>query len=369
KSLTKPAFSKLIYQPVFRDRSGISTTGYLALGDFSADKNITLLVGNRLGHINPASPRGSVEIYLRSPSTGIYSYRTRFEDPQAADFSSFGSTIVFSGNSNAIIGNPTQPGPNGAYNGGRISLFRRDNSLNTYSYETGINGANGAMLGHAMSMVGDSLLVSLPGANSCRLYTLTSNAFNLRFTFNRPAGDNGTYGDAVAMGDGGNVLAISSTQSSLAGRVYIIRRSGAFMNPSGTLTAPNEEPDFGKALLFTNSEIVVGGGNRVYVYNSNIGLNLKQTLQPDHPATNSDFGAALAYHEADDALYVGAPLDNSAGGGMVYKYSKNADGNFELTERIYDFGGTEVGSRIITDSGGTLLSRALRCGSTTIASF
>ena len=369
KSLTKPLFSKLIYQPVFRNRSDNSATGYSGMGDIAVNNNF-LLIGNRFGHINPTIQRGSVEVYLRSPSTNTYSYQTRFQDVDTEEFTRFGNTINFTANGGIVVSNPTQPGTNGSFNGGRVSMFARNTTLNTFVFETAINGPNGSNLGHSMAIAGDSLLVSLPGANACRLYTLNTGSFNLRFTFNRPAGDNGTYGDAVAVGDGGNVLAIASTQTSAVGRVYIIRRSGAFMNSPVTITAPNNEPSFGKALLYTGNELFVGGTNRVYIYNNNISNTLLQTLTPDNTSGSSEFGAAFAYNPNEEAVYIGDPTDESAAGGIVYKFNKNSIGNYELTERIYDFGGTEAGSKLIFNAtSNTLISKGLRCSAATVSTF
>jgi hypothetical protein len=137
------------------------------------------------------------------------------------------------------------------------------------------------------------------------------------------------FGRAVAAS--GDRLVVGMPDGASGGRAFVFRRSGRTWTEEAVLTGAGTARDgFGTSVAMTATRIVVGApgaatGGTAYVFDlvGNQWTETKQ-LRPPAPASNDEFGAAVAVTAS--FIVVGAPSDACAPGGCVFEFPQPSGG-------------------------------------------
>jgi len=274
----------------------------------------------------------------------------------------FGCSVFIQGDTLAVGANLDRPGPGPAATGSVI-VFARDPNGSGWDRKAKLAPPelrDGAQFGFAAAISGNTLAVGAPFDDSVQ-----ASGSGAVYVFRR-SGD-GWDQEAklaaaeVATGDGfglnlaasGDVLAIgapfSSRAGSLAGAVYVFRRTGGGWSEEAVLSAGDQAPfaAFGYSVAVNGATLLAGapfahgpsagpGSGAAYVFVGNGGTWVQQAqLTAQGAAAGAEFGAAVAV-AGGGPVVVGARRDTVAGqanAGAAYAFD-DSSGSWQQTDRL-----------------------------------
>jgi uncharacterized repeat protein (TIGR01451 family) len=269
----------------------------------------------------------------------------------------FGCSVFIQGDTLAVGANLDRPGP--AATGSVVLYTRGESGWVRQAKLAPPELRDGAQFGFAAAISGDTLAVGAPfddsaqagGSGAVYVFRRTGGGWDQEAKLAAAGGATGD-GFGLSVAASGDVLAIgapfSSRAGSLAGAVYVFRRTAGGWSEEAALTAGDAAPftDFGYSVAVDGGTLIAGepfgrgfnacpGAGAAYVFvRSGGGAWVQQAkLTGQEAGSGAELGAAVAV--AGSIAVVGARRDNVAGqvyAGAVYSF-EGSSGTWRQIDR------------------------------------
>jgi FG-GAP repeat len=304
-----------------------------------------------IGAVGDDNSQGSVYIFLRNPSSGLWSETQVLTANDGTDQDNFGCSVAISGDT-AVIG-AFGDDDNDA-NSGSAYIFSRNPSSGVFSQTqklTAYDGATQDFFGVSVSIFGDVAMVGSPfdddsGSRSGSAYIFSRNPSSgvwsqtQKLTANDAATDD-RFGQSVAIsGDSAVAGAYADDdEGSSTGSAYIFSR-----NPSSGLWAQTQKltandatagARFGRTVAISGNSVVIGATGddeqgsttgAAYVFSHNLSSSVwlqTQKLTANDAAAEDAFGTSVSI--SGDSIVISAIYNDDIGtnSGSAYIFSRN----------------------------------------------
>lgn len=285
---------------------------------------------------------GTPETVARAAAALVATEASEIAAPDGEPSDFFGFSVALSGDT-AIVGAPDEDTK--GTDAGAAYVYVRTNGAWTFEQKlVASDGGPGKWFGHAVGVDGDVAVVGSPRGDGAApasgvvyVFARTNGVWTQRqkvFGSDGKAGD--TMGQAVAIA-GGTLVAgapAEDTKGADAGAVYVFgENGGVFTQQKKLLAADGQAGDrLGASVGLSGQTVIVGapgeddagagaGAAYVFVGAGPVWSQQKKLVAADGQAGDA-FGSAVAIE--GDAVVVGAPLANAAGGdaGAGYAFAR-----------------------------------------------
>jgi hypothetical protein len=374
---TTGAAYPVIIDPVFGSEQPLTAGDAAAEDQFgsavAADAD-TIVVGAPLADLGTSTDAGAAYVFVRDPSTGVFSQQQKLTAGDASAGDRFGSAVHVDGNT-LVVGAPlvdlgTSDDP------GAVYVFTRDpmQANNPWTQQqklTAVDAAADDRFGSSVHIEGNTLVGGAPRKDAG-----TSNASGAAYVFTRDPDvlafpwtqqQKLTAADASADDQFGTSVSISGSTivagapltdlgtSFDAGALYVYTRDQTVsLNPwtqLQKLTASNASADdrLGTSVSVNANAILAGApredttgfvdSGAAYVFtrgSASANFSQKQILRAVFPGSNNQFGTSV-YVDGSTAM-IGAPLERfltSTDAGAAYFFVRNPlSGNWRQQQRL-----------------------------------
>ncbi|MGD9054819.1 MAG: hypothetical protein PVF38_01695 [Desulfobacterales bacterium] len=352
--------------PIFSSEQSLSASDAAAedqFGDAVAIDADTIVVGAPLVNSGTATDTGAVYVFVRDPSTGVFTEQQKLTAADAAAEDNFGSAVDIDGYT-IVVGAP-QVNSGLTVDTGAVYVFTRDPTIanNPWTQQQKLTAADATandLLGTSVYVEGHTLVAGAPRKNSG-----TANATGAVYVFTRDPDDQAVpwtqqqkltatdaaaedqFGTSVSLN--GNTIIVGTPLDNLgtafdAGSVYVfIRDQTAFLNPwtqRQRLTASNARAgDRLGASVSIDANTILAGAPRAdfagsddsgaaYVFtreSASADFSQVQILRARIASSDSQFGTSV-FVDGPTAL-IGAPGTRSftaTDAGAAYFFAREA---------------------------------------------
>ena len=285
-------------------------------------------------------------------------------DPAAEDF--FGDSVAVAGDT-AVIGAPDDD-DNGASSGSAYIFMKDGGGVWSFSAKlTASDGAAGDFFGHAVTIVGNTIVIGAPGDDSSTgstyVFIRTGNNWNQQAKFiANDAAPNDNFGSSVALQGISMAVIGAPGDDSSTGAAYVFTLTGLTWSQQDKLTASDAAPGdsfaASMAVAVVTNAMVIGapgddsstGAAYVFTPSGSTWSQLDKLIAND-AAPNDNFGSAIALH-SNDTVFIGAPGDDwSTGAAYVFRSTGGAWNQDEKLTAIDGAADDGFGSSVAVSGG------------------
>ena len=352
--------------PIFSSQQSLSASDAAAedqFGDSVAIDADTIVIGAPLVNAGLATDAGAVYVFVRDPSTGVFTEQQKLMASDAAAEDNFGSAVGIDGHT-IVVGAP-QANLGIATDTGAVYVFTRDPAVanNPWTQQqklTAVDAATNDFLGFSVHVEGHTLLAGAPGKNAG-----TANAAGAAYVFTRDPDDlavpwtqqqklsaavaaaEDQFGSSVSLY--GNTIVVGAPLVNLAtvfdaGAVYVFTRDqSTFLNPwvqrqKLIATNPGAGDQLGASVSIDANTLLAGApqadfagsfnSGEVYIFtrsSASANFSQKQILRARIAGSESQFGLSV-WVDGATAL-IGAPGTRSftaTDAGAAYLFVREA---------------------------------------------